>query len=105
MISSGGEPRRNTAGWHGDPWAALTEEEREFLAPFRAAWYDDDDMWREPGVRLEEPDRAEDEYNGFDEDNRDLWWTGEDFVIRDEESDIYYAGGILPSERFYARRL
>ena len=102
MISSDGDaaPRRYPSPM--DP----TDAERETLAPFVAAWFGDDPKTdRRCAVPLQDAEGAEDEYNGFDEDNRDLWWTGEDFVIRDEDREIYYAGGILPSERFYARRL
>lgn len=69
-------------GFH---YLKLTDKEREFLAPYRAAWHDYDDTYREPGVRLEDPEAAEGEYNGADDEA--LWWKGN--IYADD----------LPSER------
>lgn len=77
-----------------------TPEERMLLALFRDSLMGDGDACREEGVPLEDPQRAEDEYTGLEED-QDFWWCGIDYVLRDEDGEIGNAGCILPSERFY----
>ena len=98
MISLGGDadPRYRSPM---DP----TDKEREFLEPYRRAWYDDDDIHREPGVRLENPDQAEDEYNGL-EDEPDAWWDGWDRIKTGDQGDLADAYGIMPSEIFYRKK-
>ena len=95
---SGCEPLRE--GWHGLMASApLTDLERELLEPFREAFFCDRADDREPGVRLEAPESAEDEFNGFDEDGPDVWWEGEDRVTHNRLGEIVEADGLLPSER------
>lgn len=87
---------------HTDPWAKVTEKEAEFLAPYIAAWHDADDAGREPGVRLEDPEGAEDEFNGL-ADEPDVWWEGEEWATHNRYGEVVTADGLLPSERL-ARR-
>lgn len=90
--------------WFGPVTSArLTEDECKFLAPFKESLIGDGDAFREEGVPLEEPQGAEDEYSGLEED-QDFWFDGIDFVHRDEDGEIDVAGCILPSERFYGPR-
>lgn len=86
-------------GWHGPMASApLTDLERELLEPFREAFFYDRADDREVGVRLEDPECAEDEFNGF-EDEPDVWWVGEDRVRHNRLGEIIEADGLLPSER------
>ena len=71
MVSSGGDavdPSRYGHKNIGFRELKLTDAEREFLEPFKRAWHDDDDFHREPGVRLEDSEAAEDEYNGLEDE-------------------------------------
>ena len=86
-------------GWHGlTASAPLTDIEREFLAPYREAFFCDRAEDREVGVRLESPESAEEVFNGL-EDEPDVWWNGEDRVRHNRSGEIVEADGLLPSER------
>lgn len=62
-----------------------TDEERRFLAPFRDSLLGADAGGGESGIPLEDPECAEGEFNGADDES--LWWQGN--IYADD----------LPSER------